>query len=66
MGASGWIYFVPYQSSIEAAFHELQRLIFEGEHYYWRGYTYDDSQIQVMSDKLYDDSSLSEEEIEKR
>jgi hypothetical protein len=34
MGASGWSYFVPYQSDIEQALQELRQAVFERGAYY--------------------------------
>lgn len=65
MGASEWQYFMPYQPNIQKAFETLQRLIFEGGHYYWRGYKYDDIHILVLANQLCHELSLSIEEIER-
>ena len=62
MGASGWVYFVPYQADIEKALQELREAVFQrGEYHkvepYWQDMTFEEF---LPPDPALDDADRAE------
>jgi hypothetical protein len=59
MGASGWSYFVPYQTDISKALQDLREAVFQKGEYYLRDFSENDMMFDELSPS---DLDLTEEE----